>query len=162
MDLKDQIRIHREAAGMTRRELSEALDVSEQSIVWWESGDHRPRMNRIQALNKALGVVLDVTEQGDAERPKGKDVLSAADPECLRMALAISRLPQEVKYAISVMILVGEAQSVGKQAKSFDFVTKANAKAESFSLKRTLHDVQGSEIAAGPKDGAKRRTNRHA
>ena len=119
MELKDQIRIHRESAGMSQAEFAEALGVSVQTITSGETGEHRPQLNHIKAINKVLGVDLDITEQGDATRPDRKKTL-ALDPECLRMAVAIGKLTKDQKDSIKTLIMVGEAMAQGKKGSTIN------------------------------------------
>jgi transcriptional regulator with XRE-family HTH domain len=56
--LGKRIRDLRRARGLTAAQLAERLGVSEFAVSRWECGHTAPRMRRIAALAKALGVSL--------------------------------------------------------------------------------------------------------
>jgi ribosome-binding protein aMBF1 (putative translation factor) len=60
MELHDQIRIGREAKGMTREELAASMvpRVSEQAVIYWEDGTNIPRMPRLKQLEKNIGLAI--------------------------------------------------------------------------------------------------------
>ena len=126
MELKDQIRIAREAAGLSRPELADRLGVSKQSIVWWEEGEHRPKMARISQIEDALNVRFDLTERGNAKPVVGETVSLAVDPETMRMAVALGRLPKAHRDAIKTLILLGEEKALKNPAKNTDLVASPN------------------------------------
>ena len=112
MEIKDQIRIAREAKGLSQALLAERLGVSRQSIIWWEDGVHRPKTNRVKSLEEALEVRLDLAERGNAtplQKEKGGPSLSV-DPEILRLAVAIGRLPRAQRDAITTLAFIGEKE----------------------------------------------------
>lgn len=161
MDIKDQIRICREAAGLTRVEFAAKLNppVSEQAVIWWETGEHRPRMNRIQDINRVLGVRLDVSEQGEATAPSSSGVTSiGVDPEYLRLAVAIGRLPKEQREAIITLVRIGETTALGKTAKPFT-VTETTAKKSKPFLTTEKGITNDEPSKASPKKYSRRSGN---
>ena len=126
MELKDQIRIAREAAGLSRPELADRLGVSKQSIVWWEDGEHRPKMARISQIEDALNVRFDLTGRGNAKPVVGETVSLAVDPETLSIAVALGRLPKAHRDAIKTLILLGEEKALQKSAKNPDPAASPN------------------------------------
>ena len=108
MEIKDQIRIAREAAGLSQIQLAEILGISRQSIIWWEEGTHRPKSARVRALEEALNVRLDLAERGSATPLDIEQKSLSVDPEVLRLAVAISRLPLAQQEAIRTLALMGE------------------------------------------------------
>ena len=121
MELKDQIRIARGALGVSQTELATKLGISKQTIVWWETGEHRPKTGRIRELENVLNVRLDLSERGSAtplSAEAGKKSLSV-DPESLRLAVAIGRLPEKQKNAITTLVFIGESHALGASSGSF-------------------------------------------
>lgn len=55
---KSQLRLCREAAGLTRAELGNRIGVSERQIYDWENGVKLPRVDRAVALARELGVSI--------------------------------------------------------------------------------------------------------
>ena len=114
MELKDQIRIAREAKGLSQSQLAERLGISRQSIVWWEDGVHRPKTNRVRSLEEALEVRLDLAERGNATplplRPEGPSL--SVNPEMLRLAVAIGRLPRAQRDAIVTLAFIGQDKAL--------------------------------------------------
>jgi transcriptional regulator with XRE-family HTH domain len=55
---KSQLRLFREAAGLTRAELGNRIGVSERQIYDWENGVKLPRVDRAVALARELGVSI--------------------------------------------------------------------------------------------------------
>ena len=117
MELKDQIRIAREAVGLSQAQLATKLDVSRQSIIWWEEGTHRPKTTRLRQLEEALNVRLDLAERGDATPLENGHKSPSIDPEILRLAVAISRLPRSQRDAITTLAFIGEKGALGKPSK---------------------------------------------
>lgn len=58
-DLGDRIRAAREAAGLSRRELSIRINTAEHSIYRWEGGLHRPDTDNLFLIAQACGVTVD-------------------------------------------------------------------------------------------------------
>lgn len=122
MELKDQIRIAREAAGLSRPELATRLGVSKQSIVWWEDGEHRPKMARVSQIEDVLNVRFDLTERGNAKPAEGEKVSLSVDPEIMRVAVALGRLPKAQLEALKTLIFFGENQALQSSSKEIDLV----------------------------------------
>jgi transcriptional regulator with XRE-family HTH domain len=116
MEMKDQIRIAREAAGLSPQELADKLGVSRQTILWWECGEHRPKTGRIRELEECLNVRLDLAERGNATPlNKVKGSLSV-DPDILRLAVAIGRLPARHREALATLAHIGESKMLGNSS----------------------------------------------
>ena len=119
MELKDQIRLAREAAGFTQAELANRLGLSKQSITWWEAGDHRPKSDRIRQIEDVLNVHLDLGERGNAT-PLDEDKKSlAVDPVMMRLASAIQRLPRAHRDAIIALTFMSESKQLGTNAHNY-------------------------------------------
>ena len=123
MELKDQIRIAREAAGLTRPELADRLGVSKQSVVWWEDGEHRPKMVRIRQIEDVLLVRFDLTERDNAKPIDGEKVSLSVDPEMMRIAVALGRLPKAYRDAIKTLVFLGETRVLKEPSKTTGRVT---------------------------------------
>lgn len=128
MELKDQIRIAREAAGLTKEELAGKLNVSKQSITWWEDGEHRPKILRIRKIEEVLNVHLDLSERGSATALDSDKKSLSVDPEILRLAVAIGRLPRKQRDAIETLAFMGESKMLGtlSQSEENPSVTRVN------------------------------------
>jgi len=113
MEIKDQIRIARIATGLSQKELAEKLGVSRQTIVWWEDGDHRPKTGRIREIEEALNVRLDLAERGNATPLHKQKASLSVDPEIMRIAIAIGRLPALHREALVTLINIGEDRVIG-------------------------------------------------
>lgn len=60
MQLKDQIRVAREATGLSQEDLAERLGVSKQSVIFWELGKG-PKLQRIPELELVLETQLKIS-----------------------------------------------------------------------------------------------------
>lgn len=60
MQLKDQIRVAREAKGLSQEDLAERLDVSKQSVIFWEEGKG-PKLKRIPDLELVLETKFNIS-----------------------------------------------------------------------------------------------------
>ncbi|EAW1350504.1 helix-turn-helix domain-containing protein [Salmonella enterica subsp. enterica] len=52
---QNRIRIQREACGLTTAELARLLDLDEEIIIQWESGDYEPTISMLIPLANVLG-----------------------------------------------------------------------------------------------------------
>lgn len=133
MLIKDQIQISREAIDMTKKEFAERLGLSVQAISWWENGDHNPAIKRIPDIQRVLKVELDMSEKGPPTIPKGGDGHSlGVDPEVLKIAVSLAKLPADQRRAIVTLIKVGEAVALGKRAESFAVRENNEKRAKNF------------------------------
>ncbi|WP_109015409.1 helix-turn-helix domain-containing protein [Novimethylophilus kurashikiensis] len=98
MELKDQIRIAREAKGWDQAELAKRAGVSKTSVTYWENGKGI-KIGRLQQLETLLGVTLNAT----GKIPDG--LPSFVTPQHLEMLAAYNRLPLRIKNAINELIL---------------------------------------------------------
>lgn len=152
MELKDQIRIARCAAGMDQKDLADKLGISRQAVLWWESGEHRPKVRRVHELEAALNVRLDLSENGNAAPLDSNKKSLSVDPECLRLAVAIGRLPMEQRKAITTLALIGEKAALGHRTEPF-ILLESDAKGSSVpsfieNEKGSVHDLQGRRTGA--------------
>lgn len=102
MELKDQIRIAREALGLDQPQLAELVGVSKQAIIWWETGENVPRIQRLRKLEEVLNIKLNAT--GNTEVDGSLPNLPGVRPEDLSIAVAISRLPKSYRDALITML----------------------------------------------------------
>lgn len=65
--LSDNIKRHRRKAGLTNRQLANALEVTVSSVEKWQDGTRTPRPAKLLLLSKVLGVSLDELMKGDKE-----------------------------------------------------------------------------------------------
>lgn len=105
MELKDQIRVARQAMGLDQWQFAEQLHISRQTVVWWEDGVHRPKMARVKEIEGVLKVRLDLSERGSFKPLlDGQKSSPAVDPEMLKLALDISMLPKAQREAIITLV----------------------------------------------------------
>lgn len=52
----EKIRIFREKAGLSQRELASALNISQSAIAQWESGETQPTIDNLRKAADILGV----------------------------------------------------------------------------------------------------------
>src|ERR1700733_4335247 len=106
----------RRRAGLTQRELGRRLGVPALTVARWESGEHAPSMDAVQALAQACGLALTIgLANGDdsyiqdiaarlrltpAERVRSLVARDVADP----LVIAASLARQQVRY-----VLIGDA-----------------------------------------------------
>jgi transcriptional regulator with XRE-family HTH domain len=94
MLVKDQLRIRMEELGVSVRELSERIEVSDQTVRHWLSGRSFPGKSKAPALERALSFKLDYSE---GSMPADATVESTMQKTDVETFLAISRLPPEIK-----------------------------------------------------------------
>lgn len=67
-DMKWRLVACRVQNGYTQREVAELIDVSEKTLVSWESGKTAPNMDKAQRLSEVYGIPLayiDFTREGN-------------------------------------------------------------------------------------------------
>lgn len=81
MDIKDRIKSNRIALGLTMKELSEKVGVSECTISRWESGDiENMRRDKIAALSQTLGISpLEILGFADPFQSASDQISTAAN-----------------------------------------------------------------------------------
>ena len=78
MSIAANIQATRQAAGLTQEQLAEAVGVSRQTVVKWESGETSPDLEHAAALANTLGCTVDALVNFDSEGtglgapPRGK------------------------------------------------------------------------------------------
>ena len=105
VELGDQLKVARLAAGLEQLELAEKLGVTRQSIVWWETGVHYPRLPMLKKLESVLKTRFDFTGSG-------KNESSEIKPEYITLALSISRLSRANREAIIHLVNTLQIQAM--------------------------------------------------
>jgi transcriptional regulator with XRE-family HTH domain len=100
MKVKDQIRIRREALGMTMKELGDRVGITEQAVRHWESGRSWPGKTKLRLVERALSFTIDFSE-GVARTPRS--AMSMVDPVDHEMLVVIARMPKHAKEVFSEM-----------------------------------------------------------
>jgi transcriptional regulator with XRE-family HTH domain len=108
-ELGDRIRAAREAAGISRRELSIQVGCSENNCYRWEGGLHRPDTDNLYRIAQACGVTVEELhgEAGAADHhlaldafirhhPRGQTVTDAERRQLL--AMPWDRIPTSESY----------------------------------------------------------------
>lgn len=122
MELKDQIRIARESAGLSLDGLAAAMGVSRQACIWWEEGRSTPRLPKLKQLEQVLGTKLDATGLRSTElRP---DAMERLEPQAVSLAIAIMRLPASLREAVSTLV-TGLASPDGQMRRSISLQVAA-------------------------------------
>ncbi|MBO4636070.1 MAG: helix-turn-helix transcriptional regulator [Clostridiales bacterium] len=67
MELGEQIKKHRNIAGLSQEALAERIYVSRQTISNWETSKNYPDINSLIRLSEVFGVSVDDLLKGDAE-----------------------------------------------------------------------------------------------
>lgn len=99
MQVKDQIRVRREALGITMHELGQRVGVTEQAVRHWESGRSYPSKAKTTLLEKALSFSIDWSE--GANRGKASATAAAMiDPDDINLLVTICQLPLRAKQVI--------------------------------------------------------------
>lgn len=107
MELSEQIRVAREAAGITQEQLADKLKVSKTAVVWWETGVHAPRLQKLRQIEEVLHTSFNAT--GRATDPADTSGVAADD---ISLAIAIRRLPKAQRDAILTLVQLGVGQAV--------------------------------------------------
>lgn len=67
MSISENIRVRREAVGISQSELARQVGVTAQTVQQWESGQTSPRRHRVQSIAIALGTTPQHLEHGDPD-----------------------------------------------------------------------------------------------
>lgn len=147
MKLNEQIRIAREARGISRDDLAEHLGVSKTSVVWWEEGKHAPRLPMLKQIETILETKFNATGTEPAEGQSA--AFPGVSPQDVQLAVAISRLPAAQRLAIQTLV---EASAPGG-APSGDAVKPFTEMVENETPPRpTQH--KGRKIVHATEDGS--------
>lgn len=105
-----QLRKHREAAGLSQRELARALDVHHSNVGFWERTGVPPRSDLLAAMAEILGVSVDALL---GENPRAKAAAAAPAGRARLAFTAVSKLPkrQQEKILSVVEAFVGQAKA---------------------------------------------------
>lgn len=144
MDLYKQIQIAREAKGLTQEELARSVGVSKTAVANWESGENVPRLPKLQAIEAVLGATFNVTGSVTKEFMTG-----ALDEDSHRTVIMMSRLPSNVRQALSVLI--------HRMSDSFSSAEKLDDRVEVIMKKRRKKDEPSSSVTVNTRQDAKDR-----
>lgn len=110
MKIKDQIRIRREALGMSMKELADRVDVTEQAVRHWENGRSFPGKSKMQLVERALSFNIDWTEGSGANQ---KTAVAMVDPRDMELLVTLARLPLRAKQLFAELAII-HAEAVDK------------------------------------------------
>ncbi|WP_157615552.1 helix-turn-helix transcriptional regulator [Rhizobacter sp. Root404] len=102
MRIKDQIRLRRDAAGLSLKGLGDRVGVTEQAVRHWESGRSNPGKATARLLEEALNFSLDWSE--GANRKIDATALSMVQPGDIELLVKIARLPKGAKKALAELV----------------------------------------------------------
>ena len=105
LSLGDRLRVARENADLSRRELARRLGVSADSVATWEAGESMPRANRLQMLAGMLNVSLRwLLEGGEEESTEAKPAtpppIDAMHCELERLYATLGQAKAIVKHSL--------------------------------------------------------------
>lgn len=105
-----QLSKHREAAGLSQRELANALGVHHSNIGFWERTGIAPRGEVLPKMAEILGVSIDSLL---GENPRAKAAAAAPAGRARLAFTAVSKLPkrQQEKILSVVEAFVGQAKA---------------------------------------------------
>lgn len=101
MKIKDQIRIRREALGMSMKELADRVGVTEQAVRHWEGGRSFPGKKKTSLVEQALSFTIDWSEGSPVA--EGRTAAAMVDQQDMELLLVIARLPRRAKEVIGEM-----------------------------------------------------------
>jgi len=105
-----KLRKHREAAGLSQRELARALDVHYSNVSFWERTGVAPRGAVLPKMAEILGVSVDALL---GENPRAKAAAAAPAGRARLAFTAVFKLPkrQQEKILSVVEAFVGQAKA---------------------------------------------------
>jgi transcriptional regulator with XRE-family HTH domain/predicted RNase H-like HicB family nuclease len=72
LSLKLQIRLARDARGLSQAEVARRAGISQQMVAKLESPDYHPRLDALEGLARALGMVINVTLARDLNAARAR------------------------------------------------------------------------------------------
>lgn len=97
MTLGEQIIEARESAHWSQEKLAQAVGVSKQAVVWWETDENVPRKDKLKKMEAMFNIRLSVT---GSLMPHVPDV----HPNIVKLAMEISKLTKPQRDAVGVLI----------------------------------------------------------
>lgn len=100
LQIKDQIRVRREALGLDMSQLAMRVGVTEQAVRHWENGRSYPSKSKIRLLEEVLSFTMDWSE--GANPVTGASTAAAMiDQRDVDLLLVICQLPLRAKQLLS-------------------------------------------------------------
>lgn len=90
---KDKLRLLREAAGLSQRELARQIGEQQSNVRYWETSGNLPRSNVLVPMAKALGVTVE--ELLGQPRPKRAALVPGKLARVFEKASRLPRRQQE-------------------------------------------------------------------
>lgn len=94
VELKDQIRIAREAQKLSKTELAAEIGLTAQSITHWENGRGGPSRKILPELERVLKIKLDLSGS-----EQGGSVSDGLSGEVIDLAKSIMTMPKDMRDA---------------------------------------------------------------
>ena len=95
----DRIRAYRKARELSQPQLAAMLGITKNSITNWETGVSRPELSMIPKLCQALDITTDVF----FDMPAGRQTLSKAEQEHMRLYHSLDAYRQRLSGDLPVM-----------------------------------------------------------
>ena len=133
----------RRRAKLSEAELSAKLGVCEADILAWETGEKKPTLDEAAKISKVFRVSIDALMMGDADMPRGKNIIPDTAP-----------LPEWEIYSKSLhyeyMQCIEEGLDIGEYEDLFKAIGKMPAGEHKEKMADVLFDiVQNAPMAEG-------------
>jgi len=99
VQVKDQIRVRREALGITMHELGQRVGVTEQAVRHWEGGRSYPSKAKTRLLETALSFSIDWSEGANKDKASAT-AAAMIDKADIDLLVTICQLPLRAKQVI--------------------------------------------------------------
>lgn len=88
----DNLQYYMNEKGVSRREISEALDISYFTVTSWVNGKKYPRMDKVELLAEYFGILKSdlIEEKQEEEKPANNDGLTESQRELIAFAMTLS------------------------------------------------------------------------
>lgn len=110
MEVKDQITVRMKQLSISRKQLADMVEVSQQTVRYWMEGRNLPGKRHLAALEKALSFKIDFTPAETAALNMPVQARGAATEDATRsdveLFVNIGRLQPDVKVIISDLVRV--------------------------------------------------------
>jgi transcriptional regulator with XRE-family HTH domain len=113
MATKSRLRVLREAAGLTVRELARQIGEQHTNVLYWETSGNLPRSNVLVPMAKSLGVTVEEL----LGQPKPSRV-TAPGGRARQLFEAVSRMPRRQQQKIVEVVEALVAQQAHDQRKA--------------------------------------------
>lgn len=162
--LKDQLKLLREKAGLTKKEAAKAIGITERAYIAYEYGERDVSTDTLIKIAKYYGVTTDyLLDIEPAEPPNPLDLLNLSDVEKAILQVYISVSPKKRKPMENFLVelasgadlqLLKDKLFISEQSNDSDYITLtttvgAELDRREAEKERTLSDAKAENVAAG-------------